>query len=100
VATMRGDAMSDLVDRLRAASIWSQRQDEPAPDWDALLAEAADRLAVAERERNDMRLALGIAVALGKRAARVLIGLGSDAKGARGDALALLPDLRAAGWLP
>lgn len=45
-----GDAMSDIVERLRAASTWSKRQDSPAPDWDALLAEAADRI---ERDRRD-----------------------------------------------
>ena len=57
------------------------------------VAELRRLLEAAERERDE-------AVALGKRAARVLIGLGSDAEGARGDALALLPELQAAGWMP
>jgi hypothetical protein len=37
--------MSDLVERLREAADWATGpQDEPAPDWDALLREAADEI--------------------------------------------------------
>lgn len=40
-----------LVDRLRSAAGWVERQDTPAPDWDGLLTEAADALERRERWR-------------------------------------------------
>lgn len=36
--------MSNLPARLRDAADWVHHQDMPAPDWDALLAEAADAI--------------------------------------------------------
>lgn len=38
------DPTGTLVDRLRDAVGWVERQDTPAPDWDGLLAEAADEI--------------------------------------------------------
>lgn len=36
--------MTDIVERLRTAAGWAWNQDGPAPDWDDLLAQAADEI--------------------------------------------------------
>lgn len=43
-----------LTDRLRDAAGWVERQNTPAPDWDALLAEAADEIERLRRERDSL----------------------------------------------
>lgn len=36
--------MTDIIVRLQQAAKWSQNQSDPAPDWDTLLLDAANRI--------------------------------------------------------
>jgi hypothetical protein len=45
------DYHKDLIVRLRLAAGWVEHQRDPAPDWDALLNEAADVITMLEALR-------------------------------------------------
>jgi predicted nucleic acid-binding Zn-ribbon protein len=62
--------MTSLEQQLRAAAGWTEHQSDPAPDWDGLLVQAADRirslearLAYVTGERDGLRKQIDAATA-------------------------------------